>query len=270
MAIDLANPVNWQHPLNRGLVHLTLPMQNRRYLQNQAGRPRNNTGYASQSSGVSLGNGIKFNAVSDNILMPSSYNPVAGSAQVTFHIDFHWNGSSGRIWGKWGATDAENSWLVEILAATTVGFASSGGLGGVSGYQVAHSTGTISSGRNIVSVSRNAATILYVINGATTTTVDDVVGFNGNIITSTGSHQFNYEPASALNGCISGLRFASAYNRAMSNEEMISYQAAIRSERNALLNYTRTRTTIFLPPAGSFKSAWARGSNVILQPGVLT
>jgi len=37
----------------------------------------------------------------------------------------------------------------------------------------------------------------------------------------------------------------------------------------AIRRITRS-PTIFLPAAGSFKSAWARGSNVILQPGVLT
>lgn len=264
MAINLANPVNWQHPLNKGLVSwvkvlprlplakdLCYPSKGVTY---NGASAFGNTSTLYGSIGVSAASSQYVN------LGPRLSSYTGGAFSVFF--DVFWRGTVAQDIYSNGIVTAGTILLqVDASGKYKTHLWNSGGSSIFSSFYAALTANTW---YRLGFIYDGSATTYQITNGVpegnassgtpATTANDMLIGTRG------GSDYFD--------GLVDNIRF---YNRYVSYDvEALDEYKTCRYKFRSLLNETDKRPTIFLPSAGSFKSAWARGSNVILQPGVLT
>lgn len=278
MAIDLANPVNRKHPLNRGVVSrwasIGSPFSNGMYWRDLNKRH----------------DGTLTNVPTWSVTRASGFSP---SITCVF-------GSSS--WVDCGNVSELNSvtyatmtaWIYRAATSDTAGFgrasSSTSGLnrysaiwfsdgnlyvscddGSAASYQAFTLGGTgwhhiamVFDGTQV----GNARSLVYV--DTVLRTPDTFSGTAPAALPST-SGGFAFGRDSTDRQTSGSYDCAAIWTRSLSSEEIArEYRESMMGYPGVLSRIPTTKKTIFLPAAASFKSAWARGSNVILQPGVLT
>lgn len=276
MAINLANPVNWGHPLNRGALFWLYRTPNAGgYCRDLCGKyavtPTGTTVASSkgrQGGWGSVGfNGAAYVAVPAKLfsdLYSSSTNGKTGTVATWFYptnsltiyeaiadsvgtvsqrqLAWFLGGSASQIYAAWAATPGGFISLTSSLVLNT--------------WQ-----------RFMLTC--DGTTITVYLNGVSVGTTTEAVAIGSGFSSSYGEYRVGSNPSGSgadFNGFQDDFRI---WGRCLSaNDALLDYTESIKGYPTALNRIGRA--LIFLPSAGSFKSAWARGSNVILQPGVLT
>lgn len=269
MAINLANPVNWNSPLNRGLNIWSsnmvpgLPMgKNYRNLVD----PKNN-GTTTGTSWAGIGPANGANSVSS----PSGSNTVAWSAGFlssavnASYCTWIYRSSTGNSINLGTASAVSGNFFGSIWftdgniytnCTATYSYSALSGTGW-------HHLAVVFDG----SQSTDATRLVTYVDG-----VAQSVSFAGVVPSSLGGgitefKLFEDQSARYGTGNFSDFRM---YSRSLSSNEVKTiYKNSMLGYREELNRVVR-KSAIYSPATPSFKSAWARGSNVILQPGVLT
>lgn len=273
MAINLANPVNWQHPLNRGLVSrwcaLGSPVASGQYWRDLTNRY----------------NGTLTNApVWQTTRAPGASPAITCSSGADSRVD------CGNITQLNGVTYASiAAWVYRASTGETAGFgrASSStvgldrfsiiwytdgnvyvnvdtGAGAAYGYVALSGTGwhhiaIIYDG----SLSGWSRTKVY-IDGVYTSWVATSSTPPSTLPSTSGAYAFGRD---STNRATSGAYDCGAvWARALSDDEVYREYTASKSGYLGVLNHVKRNPLIYQPAAGSFKVAWARNANTIIQP----
>ena len=259
MTINLANPVNWQSPLNRNREAWWL-------------------GLGNPYSGV-------VNWV--DLTRRHTLSPVAGLSWLAYKsnwISRYFAASCGTAHANSSALSYDRNFtytaVVRYAGSTSPQGIMSKGVGGAYlriynnklNFLQSYVTDIISGSTNVpantwchVAVTIDSANngTVY-LNGKSDATFTASVTFNGAEAFSLGS-----DLAGTFERLDGSIAEASVFSRSLSVDEIQSLYRESLQDYPITLKRTQ-RPIVYYPSAASFKSAWARGSNVILQPGVLT
>ena len=262
--LNLAQPINWQNPLNRGLTSWYLALGSP---YSTAGTvadvcKRNNGTYTNGARYTGTGVGglgaFYFDGTDDNIQLATNFG--IGGATSPFSV-MAWARRDGSASNQQIIAFYDGSSLFQLGYDSTLGWRTAYGKPGfnsipssvMSDGSFAHIAFTLDSGGN---------TTLYV-NGVSTGTSTTSTG----AFTSATSMQIGRrggDNAEPWPGLISSVRMYNA--RCLSGNEIKQIIAQERGGFSRLLNYNSTLELSAQPPAaGSFQPAWARGSNVLIR-----
>lgn len=269
MAINLANPVNWQHPLNRGLVawYIALPGQGRstQWLDIAGGVNATLTNGPTWQGRASGWGALSCDGTDDYATIPagSIFGKKLTGAVVTFACWFNPTGSLTAYQALFdcGSTSLRSLGIFLGPSASTlyIAIGNSAGNNHFLTNPIANNTW-----QHFV-VTCDGSSITSYLNGVS----------NGTGGTVTGSFDASYEARIGGNPSGGGAAYqgyiddVSIYNRVLSANDVYRLYAQSITGYQGMINRLKGRFISSVPAAPSFKSAWARGSNVILQPGVL-
>lgn len=237
--IDTRQPVNWQHPLNRGAGVWCLPLPGRSgggTLFDLAGRyPGTLSSGVTWTAGPDGFPAVAFGSGSQSVGFGTA-SPVAGGA-ATWTLTLKWSGTAGRAIGQWGNSSAQQAWLIEVLSDGAVQLAVSNL---AATFKIVKSNTSITAGAWVrLGVTYDAGSVSMYFDGSPQGTTVTFGTYSGSVQAGSGPIDLNNETSSATAGGLTAATDLRMYPRALAAADLAALaDQTRRGHPDTLRRYT--------------------------------